>query len=52
MEQSTERILTAHVGSLPRNQAVADGIFRVEQGANVDLDTHAANPPHAHEWLR
>ena len=43
MEQSTERILTTHVGSLPRNQAVTDGIFGIEQGADVDLDAHAAN---------
>ena len=43
MQQSSERILTTHVGSLPRNQAVTDGIFAIEREEPVDLDAHAAN---------
>jgi 5-methyltetrahydropteroyltriglutamate--homocysteine methyltransferase len=33
MKQSTDRILTTHVGSLPRSQAVTDVVFAREQGA-------------------
>jgi len=41
MRMSTERILTTHVGSLPRTQAVTDVIFAREKG-EVD-DTVAAD---------
>ena len=33
MKTSTDRILTTHVGSLPRSQAVTDVVFGREQGA-------------------
>ncbi len=36
MRLSTDRILTTHVGSLPRNQAVVDLIFAQEKGEAVD----------------
>ena len=42
MEQSIDRILTTHVGSLPRNQAVTDGVFALERGEAIDLQAHAA----------
>lgn len=32
MKTSTDRILTTHVGSLPRSKAVSDGVFAQEQG--------------------
>ena len=32
MQASTERILTTHVGSLPRSKAVADAVFGQERG--------------------
>ncbi len=35
---SIDRILTTHVGSLPRSKAVSDGIFAQEQGVLEDLD--------------
>src|SRR5271154_3346256 len=34
--KSTERILTTHVGSLPRPQAVADLLFAQDRGDNYD----------------
>ena len=34
----TERILTTHVGSLPRSAAVTDLVFGAERGAAVDAD--------------
>ncbi|HCH79505.1 MAG TPA: hypothetical protein DFK16_01975 [Acidimicrobiaceae bacterium] len=37
-----DRILTTHVGSLPRNQAVTDGVFALERGEAIDLQAHAA----------
>jgi 5-methyltetrahydropteroyltriglutamate--homocysteine methyltransferase len=40
MHQSSDRILTTHVGSLPRSQAVTDGIFAIERGETIDLDAH------------
>ena len=40
MKQSTDRILTTHVGSLPRSQAVTDGIFALERGESIDVDAH------------
>ena len=36
MQRSTDRILTTHVGSLPRSQAVTDLVFGREGGAVVD----------------
>jgi 5-methyltetrahydropteroyltriglutamate--homocysteine methyltransferase len=42
VEQSIDRILTTHVGSLPRNQAVTDGLFALERGEAIDLQVHAA----------
>lgn len=38
MKLSTDRILTTHVGSLPRDQAVVDMLFRREQGEPYDRD--------------
>lgn len=39
MKTSTDRILTTHVGSLPRSKAVTDGVFAQERG---ELTDHAA----------
>ncbi|MGK0365260.1 MAG: 5-methyltetrahydropteroyltriglutamate--homocysteine methyltransferase [Saprospiraceae bacterium] len=36
MRTSQERILTTHVGSLPRSKAVTDLVFAKEQGKSVD----------------
>ncbi len=36
MQASKDRILTTHVGSLPRSQAVVDVVFGREQGAETD----------------
>ncbi len=36
MLSSTSRILTTHVGSLPRSKAVTDTVFALEQGEAVD----------------
>ena len=36
MKTSRDRILTTHVGSLPRSQAVVDLLQRREKGAAVD----------------
>jgi len=38
MRMSTERILTTHVGSLPRNPALADLLIRQEAGEAIDTD--------------
>lgn len=35
MKNSKERILTTHVGSLPRSRAVTDAVFALEQGETV-----------------
>jgi len=40
MHTSTERILTTHVGSLPRSEAVTTGVFAIENEESVDLDEH------------
>ena len=37
MQRSNERILTTHVGSLPRSQAVTDVLFGREQGTITDV---------------
>ena len=40
MQRSTDRILTTHVGSLPRSQAVTDVVFAHEQGEKIaDADS-------------
>ena len=36
MRTSTDRILTTHVGSLPRSQAVTDVLFGREHGTIAD----------------
>ena len=36
MLQSTDRILTTHVGSLPRGQMVVDHLFAQDQGQGYD----------------
>lgn len=38
MKTSTDRILTTHVGSLPRSKAVSDGVFAQEKGALEDIE--------------
>jgi 5-methyltetrahydropteroyltriglutamate--homocysteine methyltransferase len=42
MRVSTDRILTTHVGSLPRSQAVTDVLFARERGDTPDARTAAA----------
>ncbi len=42
MQYSKDRILTTHVGSLPRSQAVADVLFAREQGTVADPRAAAA----------
>jgi len=42
MKTSTERILTTHVGSLPRSEAVTRGVFAIENEEAIDMDTHRA----------
>ena len=42
MRTSTERILTTHVGSLPRSEAVTRGVFAIENCEAIDLDAHRA----------
>ena len=42
MKTSSERILTTHVGSLPRSEAVTKGIFAIEREEEIDLDAHCA----------
>ena len=39
MKSSTERILTTHVGSLPRSQAVTDVLFARDRGEPLDETT-------------
>jgi 5-methyltetrahydropteroyltriglutamate--homocysteine methyltransferase len=39
MKHSMDRILTTHVGSLPRSQAVTDIVFAREKGENLDEET-------------
>lgn len=43
MKHSTERILTTHVGSLPRPQDVTDGVFAIERDEPIDASKHEAN---------
>ncbi len=42
MKTSTDRILTTHVGSLPRSAAVSEGIFAIEAEEEIDLESHCA----------
>ena len=42
MKTSTDRILTTHVGSLPRSEAVTAGIFALERGEEIDVQNHRA----------
>jgi len=42
MRFSSDRILTTHVGSLPRSQAVTDVLFTRERGDSVDACAEAA----------
>ena len=42
MKSSTDRILTSHVGSLPRPQNVVDFIFAQEKGEAVDMSAFNA----------
>lgn len=47
MKTSTDRILTTHVGSLPRSEAVTKGIFGIERGEDVDIAQHCAEVANA-----
>lgn len=47
MQLSTKRILTTHVGSLPRPQAVVDMLFAEDQGSDYDLEAYDAVMAHA-----
>jgi len=40
MRLSTDRILTTHVGSLPRSEVVSQGIFAIEAEEAIDMDEH------------
>ena len=40
MRTSTDRILTTHVGSLPRSEAVTRGVFAIDNEEEIDLDEH------------
>src|SRR5580658_7983509 len=42
MRVSTDRILTTHVGSLPRSQSVTEVLFARERGDTVDARADAA----------
>ncbi|WP_420620084.1 cobalamin-independent methionine synthase II family protein [Candidatus Poriferisocius sp.] len=42
MRTSIDRILTTHVGSLPRSEAVTRGVFAIERGEPIDVDEHNA----------
>ena len=42
MKTSTDRILTTHVGSLPRSKAVTEGVFARENEQPYDTDSFAA----------
>jgi len=42
MKSSTERILTTHVGSLPRSKAVTDVVFSRERGEDTDKEASDA----------
>ena len=40
MKLSIDRILTTHVGSLPRSEAVSRGIFAIEAEEPIDMEEH------------
>lgn len=40
MKTSTDRILTTHVGSLPRSEAVTRGVLAIDNEEEIDLDEH------------
>lgn len=40
MKLSLDRILTTHVGSLPRSEAVTSGVFAIDRGDQIDLVEH------------
>ena len=40
MRSSPDRILTTHVGSLPRSEAVTRGVFAIEREEPIDSDAH------------
>ncbi len=42
MKHSTDRILCTHVGSLPRSEAVTNGVFALERGDDIDVAQHEA----------
>ena len=53
MKRSSERILTTHVGSLPRSQAVTEVLFARENGTLADASAGAATIAAAvHEVVR
>ena len=41
MQRSERRILTTHVGSLPRDPALRDSLIRQERGEAIDREAHA-----------
>ncbi|MEM7082026.1 MAG: cobalamin-independent methionine synthase II family protein [Pseudomonadota bacterium] len=47
MRYSTERILTTHVGSLPRSKAVTDGVFAAESETLDDIPAFKRTIRHA-----
>jgi len=49
MKLSTDRILTTHVGSLPRPQDVVDLIFAQDRGEPIDQAKFEATVGHAVE---
>ena len=40
MSTSADRVLTTHVGSLPRSEAVTSGVFAIERDEPIDRDQH------------
>ena len=53
MKRSDTRILTTHVGSLPRGGTLSDLLIRQEKGEAIDegaLSLEMANPRHQHEY--
>jgi len=40
VKHSEDRILTTHVGSLPRNAAVTAGVFAIDAGDEIDTEAH------------
>jgi 5-methyltetrahydropteroyltriglutamate--homocysteine methyltransferase len=50
MQRSVERILTTHVGSLPRPPALRDLLVRQDHGERVDLGELARETDAAVRW--